>query len=90
VLLLDEPFAGVDRRSEATITELLRELADEGASVLVSSHDLEALPRLADEAILLLRRVLFHGPPDEALQPEQLAKAFGLDLTGRTSTAEGE
>lgn len=90
VLLLDEPFAGVDRRSEATITELLRELADEGASVLVSSHDLEALPRLADEAILLLRRVLFHGPPDEALQPEQLAKAFGLDLTGRTSAAEGE
>lgn len=90
VLLLDEPFAGVDRRSEATITELLRELADEGASVLVSSHDLEALPRLADEAILLLRRVLFHGPPDQALQPEQLAKAFGLDLTGRTSTAEGE
>lgn len=90
VLLLDEPFAGVDRRSEATITELLRELADEGASVLVSSHDLEALPRLADEAILLLRRVLFHGPPDEALRPEQLAKAFGLDLTGRTSAAEGE
>jgi manganese transport system ATP-binding protein len=49
----------------------------------VSSHDLEALPRLADEAILLLRRVLLHGSPDEALHPEQLARAFGLDLTGR-------
>jgi len=90
VLLLDEPFAGVDRRSEATITELLRELADDGGTVLVSSHDLEALPRLADEAILLLRRVLLHGTPDEALQPEQLARAFGLDLTGRASTAEGD
>jgi manganese transport system ATP-binding protein len=52
--------------------------------VLVSSHDLEALPRLADEAILLLRRVLLHGSPEAALQPEQLARAFGLDLTGRT------
>ncbi|GAA1058285.1 ABC transporter [Agromyces luteolus] len=84
LLLLDEPFAGVDKRSEATITDLLRELADGGATVLVSSHDLEALPRLADEAILLLRRVLLHGTPDEALRPEQLARAFGLDLaTGR-------
>jgi len=84
VLLLDEPFAGVDRRSEATISELLRELAANGGTVLVSSHDLEALPRLADEAILLLRRVLLQGTPEEALQPEQLARAFGLDLTGRT------
>ena len=88
VLLLDEPFAGVDRRSEATITELLRELASAGATVLVASHDLEALPRLADEAILLLRRVLLHGSLEEALQPEQLARAFGLDLTGRTQEGE--
>jgi manganese transport system ATP-binding protein len=84
VLLLDEPFAGVDKRSEATISDLLRELASSGGTVLVSSHDLEALPRLADEAILLLRRVLLHGTPEEALRPEQLARAFGLDLTGRT------
>ncbi|HEU4465688.1 MAG TPA: metal ABC transporter ATP-binding protein [Agromyces sp.] len=90
VLLLDEPFAGVDRRSEATITELLRDLAARGATVLVSSHDLEALPRLADEAILLLRRVLYHGDPDVALQPEQLARAFGLDLTGRTTDDGGD
>lgn len=84
VLLLDEPFAGVDRRSEATITELLRELASNGGTVLVSSHDLDALPRLADDAILLLRRVLLHGSLEEALRPENLARAFGLDLTGRT------
>ncbi|MEV1128957.1 metal ABC transporter ATP-binding protein [Agromyces sp. NPDC049794] len=84
VLLLDEPFAGVDRRSEATISGLLRQLVADGATVLVSSHDLEALPRLADEVILLLRRVLMHGSPEEALRPEQLARAFGLDLTGRT------
>jgi len=90
LLLLDEPFAGVDRRSEATITDLLRELADGGATVLVSSHDLEALPRLADEAILLLRRVLLHGTPAEALQPEQLARAFGLDLATRRPTDGGD
>lgn len=79
ILLLDEPFAGVDKRSEATIVRLLRELAASGSTVLVSTHDLHALPSLADEAVLLLRRVLFHGSVDEALEPSQLARAFGLE-----------
>ncbi|SHK35415.1 manganese transport system ATP-binding protein [Pseudonocardia thermophila] len=80
VLLLDEPFAGVDKRSEATIVRLLRELADDGATVLISTHDLSSLPTLADEAALLMRRVLHHGPPAEVLAPERLATAFGVDL----------
>lgn len=80
IMLLDEPFAGVDKRSEATIVNLLRELADEGATVLVSTHDLNALPMLADEAVLLLRSVLFKGPVAVALRPENLTKAFGLDV----------
>lgn len=84
VLLLDEPFAGVDKRSEATIVALLRALAAGDRAVLVSTHDLHALPELADEAVLLLRRVLFHGAVDEALRPENLARAFGLE-----SPAEG-
>ncbi|WP_406247817.1 metal ABC transporter ATP-binding protein [Microbacterium sp. M] len=79
ILLLDEPFAGVDKRSEATIVRLLRELAASGRTVLVSTHDLHALPELADDAVLLLRRVLFHGSVGEALEPTQLARAFGLD-----------
>lgn len=82
-LLLDEPFAGVDKRSEATITRLLRELAADGATILVSTHDLHALPALADEAILLMHRVLMHGEPSEVLQPQHLALAFGLDVLGR-------
>ena len=81
-LLLDEPFAGVDKRSEAMITRLLRELAAEGRTILVSTHDLHALPQLADEAVLLMRRVLFHGSTSEVLTPERLALAFGLDVTG--------
>ncbi len=83
ILLLDEPFAGVDKRSEATITRLLRELADDGATVLVSTHDLHALPALADEAILLMQRVLMHDTPERVLRPEHLALAFGLDVMDR-------
>ncbi|WP_430593566.1 metal ABC transporter ATP-binding protein [Humidisolicoccus flavus] len=80
VLLLDEPFAGVDRASEATISALLRALAKEGKSILISTHDLQALPALVDEAALLKQRVLLHGSPQEVLQPQNLAMAFGLGL----------
>lgn len=80
VLLLDEPFAGVDKRSEATIISQLRALADDGCSILISTHDLQALPGLADQAVLLMRRVLVHGHPSEVLRPEHLARAFGMDV----------
>ena len=77
VLLLDEPFAGVDVSSQAAVTSLLRELVAGGVSALVSTHDLAGLPALADDAVLLHRRVLVTGTPDEVLRPENLALAFG-------------
>lgn len=83
VLLLDEPFAGVDKRSEATMVDVLRELAADGATVVVSTHDLQALSRLADDAVLLLHHVLFHGAVEEALRPERLALTFGIDVLDR-------
>lgn len=79
VMLLDEPFAGVDKKSETTLVRLLRELAADGRTILVSTHDLQALPQLAEEAILLMRRVLLHADVAEVLAPENLALAFGLD-----------
>ncbi|WP_127783515.1 metal ABC transporter ATP-binding protein [Rhodococcus sp. X156] len=86
VLLLDEPFAGVDKRTEATITRLLRELAGAGTTILISTHDLRALPGLADEAVLLRQRVLVQGDPREVLQPANLARAFGFDVLDRLET----
>ncbi len=85
VLLLDEPFAGVDKRSEATITGLLRDHAAAGGTVLVATHDLHALPALADTAVLLRNRILRHGPAREVLEPGHLVEAFGLDPLGRAA-----
>lgn len=79
IMLLDEPFAGVDKRTEATISTLLRELADAGATILVSTHDLHALPDLADQAVLLMHRVLAHDTPDRVITPDNLTRAFGID-----------
>jgi len=77
LLLLDEPFAGVDKRSEAHISSLLRELAAEGRTVLISTHDLVAVPALCDDVALINRRIIAHGPPGETLRPDLLAEAFG-------------
>lgn len=79
IMLLDEPFAGVDKTTEAKVVSVLHELADEGVTILVSTHDLHALPRLADRAVLLQRRVVYSGPVAEALRPENLSRAFGLE-----------
>ncbi|MEB3366873.1 metal ABC transporter ATP-binding protein [Saccharopolyspora mangrovi] len=79
LLFLDEPFAGVDKKSEAMISDLLRELRDEGRTVVISTHDLASVPELCDEAVLLQQRVIAHGEIDEVLAPETLARTFGVE-----------
>ncbi|GAB3266129.1 metal ABC transporter ATP-binding protein [Arthrobacter pigmenti] len=77
LMLLDEPFAGVDKGSEATMTSLLQRLRAEGKTILISTHDLAGIPRFCDEAVLLHQRVLAHGYPADVLTTENLARAFG-------------
>ncbi len=77
LLLLDEPFAGVDTTTQAALTEVLRDLAADGHALLIATHDLAGLSQLCDEAVLLQRRVVLHDTPDEVLRPENLARAFG-------------
>lgn len=78
LLLLDEPFAGVDRTSEAAITEVLRALRERGRSVVIVHHDLSGVAELVDTVLLLQRgRLLHHGPPATVLTPERIAEAFG-------------
>ena len=80
LLLLDEPFAGVDKRSEAMLIQVIKQLRDEGATVLVSTHDLATLRQFADEALLLRRRILMHDTPEKVLAPENLVRAFGMEV----------
>ncbi len=79
LFLLDEPFAGVDTASEALLIEVLKELRDDGATVLLATHGVEGLGAYADRAILLKNRVLLHDSPQLVLRPENLALAFGMD-----------
>lgn len=62
VLLLDEPFTGVDVKTENAIIDLLRSLREEGHLVLVSTHNLGSVPEFCDHVILINRTVLDSGP----------------------------
>lgn len=77
VILLDEPFTGVDVKTEAAIIELLRELRDSGHIVLVSTHDLGSVPEFCDQAVIINRTVLAFGPIAEVFTESNLSKAFG-------------
>ena len=77
VILLDEPFTGVDVRTEESIIALLKSLRDEGRIMLVSTHNLGSVPRFCDHAILLNRTVLAAGPTEAVFTHANLEKAFG-------------
>ncbi|MHC9237444.1 manganese/iron ABC transporter ATP-binding protein [Pseudooceanicola sp. 502str34] len=77
VILLDEPFTGVDVKTEEQIIALLRELRDEGRVMLVSTHNLGTVPEFCDRTVLVKGTVLAHGPTEEIFTRGNLEKAFG-------------
>ena len=77
VILLDEPFTGVDVKTEDQIIALLRELRAEGRVMLVSTHNLGSVPEFCDRTILIKGTVLAHGPTAETFTQENLQRAFG-------------
>ena len=77
VILLDEPFTGVDVKTEDQIIALLRELRDEGRVMLVSTHNLGSVPEFCDRTVLVKGTVLSYGPTETTFTRENLEKAFG-------------
>ncbi len=77
VILLDEPFTGVDIKTEEAIIDLLRALRDEGRVMLVSTHNLGSVPEFCDRAVLLDRTVLAYGPTEDVFTRANLERTFG-------------
>jgi len=80
VILLDEPFTGVDVTTEAAIIELLKALRDEGRLMLISTHNLGSVPEFCDRAVLIDRRIIAVGPTAEVFTQANLERAFGGKL----------
>ncbi|WP_442779623.1 manganese/iron ABC transporter ATP-binding protein [Enterobacter cancerogenus] len=76
VILLDEPFTGVDVKTEAKIIDLLRELRDEGKTLLVSTHNLGSVTEFCDYMVMVKGTVLASGPTETTFTAENLERAF--------------
>jgi manganese/iron transport system ATP-binding protein len=85
LLLLDEPFNGVDAVSQHALLEAIALLKQQGAAVVVSTHDLAIAHLACDEVCLLNRHQFGFGPTDTVLTPERLRATYGghaLELRG--------
>ena len=80
VILLDEPFTGVDVKTEARIVQLMRALRDEGRVMLVSTHNLGSVPQFCDHVVVIKQTVLAYGPTAEVFTQGNIERAFGGTL----------
>ncbi len=86
LLLLDEPFAGLDAAVQHDLITVLDELAREGKSVLIATHDLSCVANSCDEACCINRRCIASGPPSEVLTEEILTRTFQRHLLSVTDS----
>ncbi|WP_338895158.1 ATP-binding cassette domain-containing protein [Streptomyces sp. TG1A-60] len=87
ILLLDEPFTGVDVPTQELLNELFRRLAAEGKALLMTTHDLASAARTCHRVALINRTVVAEGGPELLADPDQMLRAFGLDRAIGTVTA---
>ncbi len=80
ILLMDEPFTGVDVTTQETTFALLDHLRERQVTAIISTHDLNLAASRFDAVILLNKRLVAYGPPQEVLTRENLARAFGNSL----------
>jgi len=83
VVLLDEPFTGLDKPTQESLKQLLRVLRDRGKLVLASHHDLANVSELFDRVILINGELIAEGPAAETLTPDNLTRTYGTRVFSR-------
>ncbi len=76
ILLLDEPFAGVDAATERAILDVLQRSKESGRTLIVVHHDLVTAAEYFDSVILLKQRLFAYGPPETVMQKELLSQVY--------------
>lgn len=77
LLLLDEPFVGIDNKTERIIIDILQSLRTQGKTVMVVHHDLQTLSEYFDWVLLLNRKKIAYGPTHQVCVPEYMCAAYG-------------
>jgi manganese transport system ATP-binding protein len=81
VLLLDEPFAGVDIKTEKMLITLLMKMREADYTILISTHDLSSLTTFCNQVVLINRTILAYGETSEVFTEENLSRTFGGSLS---------
>lgn len=82
LLVLDEPTAGLDAGGRELYLHAINDELCRGASIMLATHDIQEEAALCHQVILLARKVVAIGSPEEVLTPEALLEAFGIVITG--------
>lgn len=77
LMLLDEPFNGLDDPNRKALLAILSEIKKEGVAIVVSTHDLVLAEETCDKVLLLAGRQVAFGPINDVLQPDVIAQAYG-------------
>ena len=87
VLLLDEPFTGLDAPACQSLGRLLDSLAAEGRLVIASHHDLNTAADIFDAILLMNRELVAFGPPGEVLAPSRIRETYGMEPQPETQVS---
>lgn len=80
LFLFDEPFTGVDKKTEAILLEVFEELRSQGKVLLLSTHEWGQSLGQFDRLLLLNQRLIADGSPKQVMTPENLSQAYGTHL----------
>lgn len=81
LIILDEPFVGIDLESETTIMAILRRWRDAGKTIIIVHHDLNKVSRYFDDLVVMNHGIIDYGPVDQVYTAENITRAFSSDLS---------
>ncbi|ADR52868.1 ABC transporter, nucleotide binding/ATPase protein (iron) [Candidatus Liberibacter solanacearum CLso-ZC1] len=79
VIILDEPFAAIDFKTEREVISLLQELRNEDRMILVSTHNINSVPSFCDQTIFLKQTIISYGLTSDTFNKENIKKTFGVE-----------
>ena len=81
VIILDEPFVGIDLQSETAIMAILKQWRDEGKTIIVVHHDLNKVSHYFDDLVILNHGIIDYGPVDDVYTADNIERTFSADLS---------
>ena len=81
IIILDEPFVGIDLQSETAIMAIMKQWRDAGNTIIVIHHDLNKVSQYFDDLVVMNHGIVDYGPTDQVYNAQNIERAFSADLS---------